>query len=304
MALTKVSRNLLSTGIDDQSTSTAITIDTSGNVGIGTTSGVQKLTVAVDDSYTDIASGSAPLELTNTNGTNGTYSRIYFNDVAGGAGSGILGVKLTDTTNNYGQFEFWTRGSSGNATRMVIDPNGNVGIGTSSPTDKLHVVGTSFLNGNTYVGSGGSGNIYLSAGTGIYMDGGTTSANHLDDYEEGSWSPSIGSGTANFGNSTYTKVGNLVKCTTQVNIFSDTSTSAAVVIGNLPFTAIGTDRVTTFGVIAQYISSSFGVITAGYFNSTSSIILYNVSSGAFTQLTHADFSSSTSIYLSFTYHAA
>jgi len=37
MALTKVTRNLLSTGIDDQSTSTAITIDSSGNVGISTT---------------------------------------------------------------------------------------------------------------------------------------------------------------------------------------------------------------------------------------------------------------------------
>ena len=36
MAITKVTRNLLSTGIDDQSNATAITIDSSGNVGIGT----------------------------------------------------------------------------------------------------------------------------------------------------------------------------------------------------------------------------------------------------------------------------
>jgi hypothetical protein len=36
MAITKVTRTLLSTGIDDQSNATAITIDSSENVGIGT----------------------------------------------------------------------------------------------------------------------------------------------------------------------------------------------------------------------------------------------------------------------------
>jgi len=150
MASTKVPIELSSTpGIVDNSNATAITIDSSENVGIGTTSGVQKLTVAVNDSYTDVASGTASLELTNTNGTNGTYSRIYFNDAAGGAASGILGVKLTDTTNNYGQFEFWTRGSGGNATRMVIDPNGNVGIGTTTPSSLLHIVKPS--GNNTYL---------------------------------------------------------------------------------------------------------------------------------------------------------
>ena len=38
MAITKVTRNLLSTGIDDQSNATAITIDSSENVGINRTS--------------------------------------------------------------------------------------------------------------------------------------------------------------------------------------------------------------------------------------------------------------------------
>ena len=38
MAITKVTRGLLSTGIDDNSNATAITIDSSENVGIGSTS--------------------------------------------------------------------------------------------------------------------------------------------------------------------------------------------------------------------------------------------------------------------------
>ena len=37
MAITKVTRTLLSTGIDDQSNATAITIDSSENVGINNT---------------------------------------------------------------------------------------------------------------------------------------------------------------------------------------------------------------------------------------------------------------------------
>jgi hypothetical protein len=45
MALTKVSRGLLSTGIVDNSNATAITIDSSENVGIGTSSPLQALHV-------------------------------------------------------------------------------------------------------------------------------------------------------------------------------------------------------------------------------------------------------------------
>ena len=39
MALTKISRSLLNTGVSDSSDATAITIDSSENVGIGVTSG-------------------------------------------------------------------------------------------------------------------------------------------------------------------------------------------------------------------------------------------------------------------------
>ena len=46
MALTKVSRGLLSTGIVDNSTTTAITIDSSENVGIGTSSPSKKFVVS------------------------------------------------------------------------------------------------------------------------------------------------------------------------------------------------------------------------------------------------------------------
>ena len=64
MAITKVTRTLLSTGIDDQSNATAITIDSSENVGIGTASPSYQLDVensssASDSSTISVVSGTS-----------------------------------------------------------------------------------------------------------------------------------------------------------------------------------------------------------------------------------------------------
>ena len=76
-----------------------------------------------------------------------------------------------------------------------------------------------------------SGNIYL---------GGTGSANALDDYEEGTWTPQIkgtgGAGTASYNSQTgrYIKVGNFVYLTAEVN-WSSGSANGELRITNLPF---------------------------------------------------------------------
>ena len=78
--------------------------------------------------------------------------------------------------------------------------------------------------------------LYL--GGGVYL-GGTGTANKLDDYEEGTWTPTAHSGitslSINGSQNTYTKVGRLVTVYCEINGFGGKS-SGTLNIGGLPFT--------------------------------------------------------------------
>ena len=108
-------------------------IDTSGNVGIGTTSPTAKLVVsnggiAIQGDSNPPSSGYG-LEIFNSSTTSyiGSYNRT------------------TSAYRNAFLFANDTIFENGGSERVRISSNGNVGIGTSNPLDKLDVLGNQFL---------------------------------------------------------------------------------------------------------------------------------------------------------------
>ena len=96
--------------------------------------------------------------------------------------------------------------------------------------------------------------LYLSGGA--YL-GGTGSANYLEDYEEGTWTPSTTNGTLNGTNTaTYTKVGNLVTLQCYVQSISDTTTNSTFYIGGLPFSPAGSTYSVAGTLMIRYLDVS------------------------------------------------
>ena len=155
MALTKISRSLLDTGISDSSDATAITIDSSENVGIGTspTLGAFHVKSAVSDmvtfEQTDAGTVGSKLQLYHNSSSpadGDIISLLTFqgNDDAGNHTSfaGIRGL-AADVSNGSedGTLTFSTTRAGSFTEAMRIDSLGQIGVGTTSPQRQFHIAG-------------------------------------------------------------------------------------------------------------------------------------------------------------------
>ena len=105
-----------------------------GNVGIGTTSPGAKL------SLDNAAATSDAFSISRTNNTAG-FANIRFD--TGGVSRFYIGLDSSETPSSE-KFIFFERGAG---TIMTLS-DGNVGIGTKSPSRKLHVAGTILIDGD------------------------------------------------------------------------------------------------------------------------------------------------------------
>jgi hypothetical protein len=139
-------------------------------------------------------------------------------------------------------------------------------------------------DGTMNLGSSGARfeNLYLSGG--VYL-GGTVAANLLDDYEEGTWTPSTTVGlTSTYAR--YTKVGNRVFFDLEVTITTN-SNAGQMQINALPFAASG-EGSATLGYTTATVSNPILMVqgTGVYFYSGgSSIVAYSTYSNKIIRLT-------------------
>jgi len=117
-------------------TSDGVVFDSSGKVGIGTTSPASLLHLESDTPVTTLRDTSAY--------SAGTGPYIQFQGLDSGSTNRVFGqIYGLSNGSNSGELAFYTRNSGSTGERLRITSAGNVGIGTSSPSHKTEIVSSS-----------------------------------------------------------------------------------------------------------------------------------------------------------------
>ena len=194
--------------------------------------------------------------------------------------------------------------------------SGGVNIYNSS-TDAVDIRGTGSRceidnpdNNSILLKTGGTTRVRIDS-NGLLFGSDTASANALDDYEEGTWTPILGGSTGTSGQSystqhgSYTKIGRVVHLQAYVVMASiGTSTGAYGQVQNLPFTAAPVQGYG--GGIFQYFNLIGGTSVSQLIaypegNTTFAYVLYTAGSGTTTSYLGSSGWGTPTIMLSMTY---
>jgi len=221
MALTKIGKEGIA-NISNSSDATAITIDSSENVMFGTTT------------FNPYSS--------NVNGVSirgGNTSMQVSKD-------GQVGILINRKTSDGQIVQFGKDGTavgnigsySGSGTSQFYISGADTGFKINSSVDVIAPSNNAGANRDNAITLGDTSNrwkdLYLSGNVFI---GGTGSANALDDYEEGTWTPSVG-GDTTYDNQIgrYVKIGNQVTLWFYIQINQRNSPGVPYIAGGSPFT--------------------------------------------------------------------
>jgi hypothetical protein len=273
--MTGVIAGFTSTGIDDNATSTAITIDASENVGIGTASPARALEVYSSQPAIKLNNGTNAFTIGTGAFVDGSNSLVIYDDGVGERmridSSGTVGIG-TSSAGSWTKLEVaGTGGLQNGATQAlhVSSPsataNEGVGIRLNAGSGSHEAVGVIGMVNNAsgnygsmtfHTYSGGSyitERMRIDSGGHAIISGGVTlgngltyaAANTLDDYEEGTFTPAWATTSgaqptvgysSRFGH--YVKVGRLVTLRFEMYMNALTvngATSSVLILNNLPF---------------------------------------------------------------------
>jgi hypothetical protein len=224
------------------------------------TTGILARTAAATYVPRTLASSSANLSITNPDGVAGAPSFALDADLDALAALSGTGIAVRTAANTWAQ-----RSIAGTANQVSV-ANGD-GV-SANPTISLPSAIT--LPGSLTMGglldTGSTGQIAFPA-----TQNASAGANTLDDYEEGTWTPTLG-GTATYSTQAgiYTKIGRMVFISGQLSVTSIGTGQTAIVPG-LPFTSSSAVGETPISV-AVFTSSTPIVSAAAMVDSSSTNI--------------------------------
>ena len=311
--------------IGSAGTAGAITIDSNGIVGIGST-GIYAGTNAILN-----LQGSGIALKNDRNGSNNNWSYIQ-NDGTGSeatllfsTGNAVPALKLSHSglltmspgASSNPRIEF--AGASVSGSHYI-----QLDRGSGASTSSFEV----YLNGATKFEVKADGNVEIAdgslvianAGDGINFEAetpsesgaGSASSSVLDDYEEGTWVPTIigASGNVATSNSTftrgdYTKIGRLVHCSGQIVLTSLGSASGAIQMGGFPFINQNVQGAQSGGIVGTAtnlnISAGHNVTFNMLMNSQNAAMRIYDDAAGITSMTASEFSADGEITFSVTY---
>ena len=250
------------------STTEQMRIDSSGNVMVGTTdstpassSSGSGISLRENGSIEASRDGSAPLFL-NRQTSDGKIIDLYKDGTTvGSIGANGGDLVIHSTASGHEGLRF------GNG---AIVPVGSTGASTDNETN---------LGGAT----GRFSNFYLAGG--IYL-GGTGSANKLDDYEEGTWTPTFSHGISSISYGTqsgrYTKIGDIVYFDLSLQTTGGSGVNTRLRIGGFPFTAVNSSAGhASIGYTDNALINSTSTNLPTLFTEPSTLDFYNSGGGQF-----------------------
>jgi len=192
---------------------------------------------------------------------------------------------------------------SGASDKLILDLDGDTTI-SADTDDEIHFK----AGGNDLLKLTASGLHFPQSGDGIYLGvTSETASNLLDDYEEGTFTATLGTTGTGFTTSSntatcfYTKVGRAVSIAVSISVASPSSGSGNLQLTGLPFTSGSHDTGYSAAIRPGRITCTNGDgITANLFSSSSTISFEKAANAsATTKIAASDLNGNTTPFLSF-----